>query len=133
MDIQTYLFFNGCCEEAIRFYGEVFGAEVAFLMRYKEGPPNLMRPGSGEKIYHATLKFGETTLNMNDALTGEHGGMGGFALLVHFAAVEDAGRVFAALAQRGQVRMPLAQSPWARLYGIVQDPFGITWKIQVNG
>ena len=133
MDIQTYLFFDGCCEEAIRFYGEVFGAEVAFLMRFKEAPPSLMTPGSGEKIFHATIKFGETTLNMNDALRGEHSGFGGFALLVHFAVVEEAERVFASLAQSGQVRIQLARSPWARLYGIVQDQFGITWKIQVNG
>jgi len=133
MDIQTYLFFDGCCEEAIRFYGEVFGAEVEFLMRYKEGPPSLMRPGGEEKIYHATLKFGETTLNMSDALRGEHGEIGGFALLVHFAAVEDAERVFAALAQRGEVRVPLVKTHWARVYGIVKDRFGVTWKIQVNG
>jgi len=132
MDIQIYLSFNGSCEEAIRFYCEVFGAEVAFLMRYKEAPPNLMRPGSEEKIFHATLKFGETTLNMSDALLGEHVNPGGFALLVHFASVEDAERVFLALAQRGQVRIALAKNFWARLYGIVKDQFGLTWKIQVN-
>jgi PhnB protein len=132
MTVQTYLFFDGRCEEAIQFYGQVFDARSEFLMRFKDGPPNLMRPGDEEKVFHATVKFGETILNMSDAAAGERSGFGGFALLMHFEAVEAAEQTFGMLAKGGQVRIPLAENFWALRYGIVKDRFGVTWKIQVN-
>ena len=36
--IQPYLFFNGRCEEAVKFYQKALGAEVQMMMRYKESP-----------------------------------------------------------------------------------------------
>ena len=33
MFIQPYLFFNGRCEEAIKFYSKVLGAEASMMMR----------------------------------------------------------------------------------------------------
>ena len=38
MAIEPYLFFNGCCEEAIKFYKQALGAEVLMTMRYKDSP-----------------------------------------------------------------------------------------------
>ncbi|HWT38873.1 MAG TPA: VOC family protein, partial [Paraburkholderia sp.] len=44
MQVQPYLFFNGRCEEALKFYGEKLGAEVVFQMRFKDAPPNPQQP-----------------------------------------------------------------------------------------
>ncbi len=132
MNLQTYLFFGGDCEEAIEFYREVFGAELTYLMRFREGPAELISPGAEEKIFHATLKFGDTNVNMSDTHAGGRTEFGGFALLAHLDDVANAERVFSALASCGEVRMPLQQTFWAARYGIVKDRFGITWKIQVN-
>jgi len=41
MNAQTYLFFNGRCEEALKFYADAVDAEVLYVMRYKDGPPEL--------------------------------------------------------------------------------------------
>ena len=38
MQVQTYLFFDGRCEEAIEFYRSALGAEVTTLMRFKDCP-----------------------------------------------------------------------------------------------
>ena len=38
MQIQTYLNFDGQCEEAIEFYQNALGAEVTTLMRFKDCP-----------------------------------------------------------------------------------------------
>ena len=50
MYIQAYLFFDGRCDEAIRFYREAIGAEVQMLMRHKESPeppsPGTLPPGA---------------------------------------------------------------------------------------
>ena len=132
MNVQTYLFFDGCCEEAIQFYREVFGAELTFLMRFKEGPPELAFPGREDKIFHATLMFGETRLNLADVPKAEQSGFSGFALLTHFDDIEVAERVFKALKPGGQVIVPLEQTFWAARYGIVKDRFCVTWKIQVD-
>ena len=132
MNVQTYLFFDRCCEAAIQFYGEVFGAEVTFMMRFKDGPPVFIVPGAEDKIFHATMKFGETAVNMSDVVGEEQTAFGGFALLAHLTDVEEAERVFLALKIGGHVKVPLEQAFWAKRYGIVTDRFGVMWKIQVN-
>ena len=132
MTLQTYLFFPGNCEEAIGFYRKVFGAELVFLMRFKEGPAELNTPGSEEKVFHATLRFGETKLNMADVPSTDNGAFGGFALLTHFDTVEEGERVFQELAKGGGVSLPFEPTFWAARYGIVTDAFGLTWKIQVD-
>ena len=38
MQVQPYLFFEGCAEEAIEYYRKTLGAEVLMLMRYKDSP-----------------------------------------------------------------------------------------------
>ena len=38
MQVQSYLFFDGRCEEAIEFYKKAVGAKVEMLMRFKEAP-----------------------------------------------------------------------------------------------
>jgi len=38
MHVQSYLFFDGRCDEAIEFYKKTLGAKVDMLMRFKDGP-----------------------------------------------------------------------------------------------
>jgi len=61
MQVQPYLFFNGRCEEALKFYGEKLGAQVLFQMRFSDAPPNPqqpIRPGTENKIMHSTIRIG---------------------------------------------------------------------------
>ena len=67
MQITPYLHFNGKCEEAIEFYKKAIGAQVTSLMRFKENPePSANPPGSAEKIMHASLRVGDTTIMASD-------------------------------------------------------------------
>ena len=56
MKIETYLFFDGRCEEAIEFYKQTLGAKVEMMMRYKESPeppqPGMVPPGAENKIMY---------------------------------------------------------------------------------
>ncbi|AIE84747.1 VOC family protein [Fimbriimonas ginsengisoli] len=130
MNVQTYIFFDGACEEAIGLYREALGAELMFLMKYKDGPPDLIPSGGEEKVFHATIRIGETAINLCDDLKNERGRLGGFALLAHMDSDEEAERVFAALKVGGAVFLPLEKTFWAARYGIVTDRFGVTWKVQ---
>ena len=69
MLVQPYLFLNGRCEEALKFYGDKLGAQVVLQMRFKDAPPNAERPvkpGTEDKIMHATLRIGTTELMASD-------------------------------------------------------------------
>src|SRR5712671_7105406 len=66
MLVQPYLSFDGRCEEAIEFYRKALGAETTMLMRFNESPepppPGMVPPGSENKIMHASLRIGDTTV-----------------------------------------------------------------------
>jgi PhnB protein len=130
VDTQTYLFFDGRCEEALSFYAQAIRAETLFMMRFKDGPAELARAGREDKIFHATMRIGTTLINLNDDSKHEKGRFGGFALLLHADSEADAEQLFARLADGGVVQIPLQKTMWASLYGIITDKFGVVWKVQ---
>ncbi len=70
MQVQPYLFFEGRCEEAIDFYRRTLGAETLMLMRYKDmpepRPAGTVTPENENKVMHATLRIGDSTLLVSD-------------------------------------------------------------------
>lgn len=135
MQIQPYLFFNGRCEEAIEFYRRALGAEVTELMRFRDNPepaqPGMLPPGSEDKVMHASLRIGDATVMVSD---GQCNGTGtsdfqGFSLSLTASDERNAEQLFAALAEGGQVRMPLAKTFFATRFGMVADRFGVSWMV----
>ena len=135
MQVQPYLFFNGRCEEAIEFYRRALGAEVQMLMRFKESPdpppPGMLPHGFENKVMHAELRFGETTVMVSDGHSVGPPAFGGFSLAIAVADAATADRVFNALAEGGQVQMPLGQTFWSPRFGMVTDRFGLAWMVSV--
>jgi PhnB protein len=135
--IEPYLFFNGSCEQALEFYHQVLGAKVEFMMRYNESPepprPGMVPPGFENKIMHTTFRVGQTTLMASDGCSPEKANFQGFCLSLSVPTQAEADRVFAALADGGQVRMPLTKTFWSPCFGMVADRFGIGWMISVMG
>jgi PhnB protein len=134
MAIEPYLFFNGRCEEAIEFYKKALGTEVLMLMRYKESPeptpPGMVPPGWENKIMHATLRIGNANVMASDGCS-EGTNFQGFSLSLTAADEADAKRKFAALAEGGQVQMPLGKTFWSPCFGMVADRFGVGWMVTV--
>lgn len=135
MQVQPYLFFNGNCQEALEFYRRTFGAEMQMMMRYSESPepmpPGMVPPGSENKIMHASLRIGETVLMASDDCS-EHHGFQGFSLSISVPDTNAAKRVFAALAEGGQVKMPLTKTFWSPQFGMLTDRFGVGWMVGVE-
>ncbi|MBL6751553.1 MAG: glyoxalase/bleomycin resistance/extradiol dioxygenase family protein [Nevskia sp.] len=133
MLIQPYLFFNGRCEEAIDFYRRALGAEVNMLLRYKDGPEpgpgHALPPGSGDKVMHASLRIGETTVMASDGFCSGKTDFQGFSLSLTLPDVAAAERAFAALADGGQVRQPLAKTFFSPGFGMLADRFGVPWMV----
>jgi len=135
MYVQSYLFFEGRCEEALDFYRGTLGAEVTMMMRYKDSPepppPDTLPPASEDKIMHASFRVGDTTLMASDGMCSGQPGFQGFSLALTVPNEAEADRVFTALADGGQVRMPLAKTFFSPRFGMVVDCFGMSWMIVV--
>jgi len=133
--VQPYLFFNGNCEQAVEFYKKALGAEVQMMMRYKESPepppPGMVPPGFENKIMHASLRVGETIIMASDGCSLEKPKFEGFSLSVAVSTEAEVDRLFNALAQGGEVGMPLAKTFWSPRFGMVTDKFGVGWMITV--
>ena len=135
MQVQPYLFFDGRCEEALEFYRRALGAEVTMLMRFKDSPEphehGMVPPGAGDKVMHASFRIGDTEVMASDGQCAGRPSFQGFALSVTARDEADADRRFAALADGGQVQMPLAKTFFAARFGMVADRFGVSWMIYV--
>lgn len=130
MPIQPYLYFNGRCEEAIAFYREALGAEVTLLMRFKDAPPDAGgAPENAEKVMHASIRIGETTLLLSDGRCQGSPSFEGFSLSLSPADDAEAERLWKALGVGGQVIMPFGPTFFASRFGMTTDRFGVPWMI----
>ena len=136
MHIESYVFFNGRCEEAIEFYQRALGAEVLMLMRNKDSPepasPGELPPGSENKVLHASLRIGKSTVMASDGHCDGRPEFRGFSLSIAADTVAEAERMFNALAEGGTVQLPLAQTFWSPKFGMVADRFGLSWMVSVT-
>ena len=134
MPVQPYLFFNGRCDEAIEFYQKALGAEVMMLMRFKQMPDqSMVRPETAEKVMHARLRIGDAIVLVSDGMcSGAEQKFDGFSLTLSLTSAEEVDRRFNALAEGGQVRMPLDKTFFSPRFGMVTDRFGVGWIVLVE-
>jgi PhnB protein len=131
--LQPYLFFDGRCDEALEFYCKALGAEVTMLMRFKESPdPGSCPRGAEDKVMHASVRIGKTTLLVSDGECRKKSRFEGFALTLVVADKAEAKRLFSALSRGGKVRMPLAKTFFSPSFGMVADRFGVLWMVYVG-
>lgn len=131
MYAQPYLFFSGRCEEALSYYQRHLGAKVNMQMRYKEAP-SLEGPAAdydGEKIMYCNFNIGDTVLMASDDCVTRHTSFQGFSLSLSVSSIAEADRVFAALADGGNVRVPLGKTFFSPYFGVVVDRFGVSWMV----
>jgi len=128
--IKAYVFFDGRCDEAIEFYGRALGAEIIRLSRFGDSPDPAMRPaGSEKKVMHAELRIRGTTLFVSDGRCTGKAVFEGFSLTIEAPTDAEAEKIFAALADGGQVQMPMGKSFFASRFGMAADRFGIVWMV----
>jgi len=135
MRVEPYLFFEGRCDEAIEYYRKALGAEVTMLMRFKDSPeppaPGMCAPGSQDKVMHANLRIGDTMVMASDGRCQGQPSFQGFSLSLTVSDDAAAERAFTALAEGGQVQMPLAKTFFSSRFGMVADRFGVSWMVIV--
>jgi PhnB protein len=132
MKTQPYLSFEGRCEEAIEFYRGALGAEVTSFMRYKEMPDSCAgTPGTEDKVMHSSFRIGDSEILASDGMCSGKPGFQGISLTLSVPADDEAERLFAALADDGQVQVPLTPTFFSSRFGVVADRFGVSWMLLV--
>lgn len=130
MRINAYLNFNGQCEEAFKFYEKLLGGKIEFIMTFKEMPAGGQVPeGWGNKIMHVRMSTPGGILMGSDAPPGHHQKPQGFFVSISVDNPAEADRIFQELASGGTVVMPIAETFWARRFGMAVDRFGIPWMV----
>ncbi len=133
MQVQSYLFFDGRCDEAIDFYKKTLGAEVGMLMRWKDSPDKSMcTPSNENKVMHASLKIGESRVMASDGRNTGNPEFKGFALSLNAKDEADADRLFNSLSADGNVMMPLGKTFFSPRFGMATDKFGVNWMVIVE-
>lgn len=132
-NLETYLFFDGNCAEAMRFYQRVLGGKMEVMMKHSEAPAGgATDPAMADRIMHARLDIGGRKLMASDTMTVTPiGGAKGFSLSLSYPSEGEAKKVFDALAEGGRVTMPMQPTFWAKSFGMLVDRFGTAWM--VNG
>jgi PhnB protein len=136
MIVQSYLSFNGRCEEAIEFYKKALGAELTMLMRWNESPdpppPGMLASGFEKKVMHSSFRIGDTELMASDGDGKSPMKFDGISLTIGGVDAKEAERRFNALAEGGNVKMPLMKTFWSSAFGAVVDKFGVEWMVSAD-
>jgi PhnB protein len=131
MQFNSYLFFDGNCQEAFEFYQKLFGGKIELMLPHEGSPAaSQVPPEWQKKILHARMSIGNAVLLASDAPPGRFHRPQGFSVNVTVNDVARAEQIFGALAENATaVTMPIAETFWARRFGMLTDRFGIPWMI----
>lgn len=135
--ISPYLNFDGNAREAFEFYRSVFGGEFMNLSPMGEAPGgDQLPPEEQKRLMHVSLPIGSQGFLMGSDIFPSMGHTlrEGNQMHLMYApeSEEDARRVFNALAEGGQVSMPLEATFWNAIYGALTDKFGVSWMINYD-
>ena len=135
--LEPYLFFDGNCAEAMRFYEKALGGKLEMMMKASEAPPEASKPcadgtapGNGDAVLHACVMVEGRRLMASDWMSPDpYPGINGVSISLVYPTVEEAKRKFDALAAGGKVIMPLGKTFWIESFGMLTDQYGANWMI----
>lgn len=127
MRLDIYVNYPGHCEQAFRFYEQHLGGRVTGIVRHGEQPHPNVPADWKDKIVHARIEIGTTVLMGADIAQAEP--MRSAYLTLTLDREEEAERVYALLANGGQIFMKLAKTPFANRFAMLRDRFGTSWML----
>lgn len=133
MQSNTYLFFDGECEAAFKFYEQCLGGKIGDMMTYGDAPMSEEIPSEQrDRIMHANLTVGSMVLMGSDTPPDDFQKPQGFSVHLLFDDLVEAERIFQKLAENGTVKMPFQETFWSTRFGMLVDRFGTPWMINVQ-
>jgi PhnB protein len=127
MRLDIYVNYRGTCEEAFRFYEQRLGGTITLLTRHRDQPGSGVPPEWQDKILHARIQIGTTTLMGADIPQAEP--MRSSYLTLSLESEEEAERVYALLIEGGEIFMKMGKTPFANRFAMLRDRFGTSWML----
>lgn len=132
MQLNPYLFFDGNCEAAFKFYEKTLGGKIEAIMHTEQAPTEAqcaMGDGMKGKVMHAFMRIGDFSLMASDSPREHFQKPQGSAVCLNYDDAAEAERIFKALADGGNVPMPAGPTFFARFFGMCTDKFGTPWMV----
>ena len=127
MKLDVYVNYRGNCEQAFTFYEEHLGGRISGLVRHGEMPNPSLRADWKDKVLHARIDIGGTTLMGADVPTADP--MRSVYLSLSLDNEADAERLYALLKDGGEVFMKMEKTPFANRFAMLRDRFGTSWML----
>jgi PhnB protein len=130
MKTTPYLTFPGTCAEAFAFYAKVLNGKIDSMFAHRGTPAAEHVPADWlDKIMHAHLVFGGGDLMGSDNSPAWYKKAEGLWVSLHVDSAAEADRIFSALSEGGEIRMPIEKTFWAERFGMTVDRFGTPWMV----
>ena len=130
MQVNPYLYYNGNCEAAFRYYEKVLGGTIEMMLTHEGTPAAEHTPPEWQKkIIHARMSIDGAVIMASDAPPGRFHQPQGFSVSLLIENPAEAERRFNALAEGGTVSMPFGKTFFSRGFGMCVDQFGIPWMV----
>jgi PhnB protein len=127
MRLDIYLNYRGNCEQAFRFYEQHLGGRITGIVRHGEQPNPRVGADWNEKVLHARIEIGTTVLMGADIPQSEP--MRSAYLTLTFDHEAETERVYALLADGGEIFMKMEKTPFANRFAMLRDKFGTSWML----
>ncbi|MBD8060900.1 VOC family protein [Oceanitalea stevensii] len=131
--VTPHLNFRGQAREALEHYRTVFGGEVVTVTHADTGRP-VPAGEEGNISWGQLVSTAGVRVMVYDvpSMDAWDPGTVPFYVSVRGTDAEEVRGYWEALAADATVVVPLAPSPWAPLYGMLTDRFGVTWVLDVE-
>ena len=127
MRLDIYLNYPGNCEEAFKFYEQQLHGKLGDISRHSMAPNPNIPPDWKNKVLHAQVTIGNTVLMGADIPKAEP--MRSAYVTLTVDTVEEAERVYAVLADRGEIFMKMEETFFAKRFAMLRDRFGTSWML----
>jgi PhnB protein len=130
MQVNPYLFYNGNCEAAFKFYEKTLGGKIEMMLTHEAAPADMPSPPEWQKkIMHGRISIDGAVIMASDAPPGRFNKPQGFRVSLMIDDPADAERRFKALSEGGSIDMPFAKTFFSKGFGMCIDQFGIPWMV----
>ncbi len=128
----THLNFRGDARTALEFYRSVFGGDL-MIVTYEDAG-NAQEPSEGKQVMWGqvagTNGFRVMAYDVPSSRPWSRGD-DPFFISLRGDEAEEITDLWEKLSKGSTVVVPLAPAQWAPLYGMLKDPFGVTWVVDV--
>jgi len=130
MYFDVFLSFDGDCRAALEFYTKVFQQEFPNVMTYGQVPEGDVPEADRDRILYADIPIFGIHLMLADCPSGSDFVKGNNTCLsIGTTDAAELKRLYTALSEDGEVEVPLGETFFSELFGMVTDKFGVTWQL----